>query len=219
MVAAAWGGWPDICHLANSPSICSCINQSVHLSINQSISWPVSYSIVNLNPSISQPVNHPIDPSFSLSQPAHESINLPTYPVSSTSSGGSANNDWKNVIALTIMCQWNMHVDMQAAVELCWLTCVSSELNGEGLTRSGGIDILGSLLARCCTIMPKDVPANQPAAIMTTHALRTCAGMAIFTNAQKELASRCSLLSQSALPCIIVQHGGTVLHSIVNTAS
>ncbi len=91
------------------------------------------------------------------------------------------------------MCQWNMHVDMQAAVELCWLTCVSSELNGEELTRSGGIDILGSLLARCCTIMPKDVPANQPAAIMTTHALRTCAGMAIFANAQKELASRCSL--------------------------
>lgn len=86
-----------------------------------------------------------------------------------------------------------MHVDVQAAVELCWLTCVSSELNGEELTRSGGIDILGSLLARCCTIMPKDVPANQPAAIMTTHALCTCAGMAIFANAQKELASRCSL--------------------------
>ena len=88
-----------------------------------------------------------------------------------------------------------MCVDMQVAVELCWLTCVSSELNGEELTRSGGIDILGSLLARCCTIMPKDVPATQPAAIMTTHALRTCAGMAIFANAQKELASRCSLLT------------------------
>ncbi|KAL0042756.1 hypothetical protein WJX79_009797 [Trebouxia sp. C0005] len=107
---------------------------------------------------------------------------------------------------------------LQVAVELCWLTCVSSELNGEELTRSGGIDILGSLLARCCTIMPKDVPATQPAAIMTTHALRTCAGMAIFANAQKELASRpecvrdvvgcCSLerapaAVDAALQCII----------------
>ena len=38
--------------------------------------------------------------------------------------------------------------------------------------------------------MPKDVPPNQPAAVITTHALRTLAGMATFSNAQKELASR-----------------------------
>ena len=38
--------------------------------------------------------------------------------------------------------------------------------------------------------MPKDVPANQPAAIITTHALRTLAGMAVFPNAHKELAIR-----------------------------
>lgn len=79
---------------------------------------------------------------------------------------------------------------MQAAVELCWLTCVSSELNGEEVTRSGGVDILGSLLARCCAIMPRDVPAHQPAAVITTHALRTLAGMAAFSNAQSELANR-----------------------------
>lgn len=79
---------------------------------------------------------------------------------------------------------------VQAAVELCWLTCVSSELNGEELTRSGGVDILGSLLARCCTVMPKDVPAHQPAAVITTHALRTLAAMASFSNAQNELADR-----------------------------
>lgn len=79
---------------------------------------------------------------------------------------------------------------MQAAVELCWLTCVSSELNGEELTRSGGIGILGSLLARCCTVMPKDVAPHQPAAVISTHVLRTLAGMAIFPNAQDELATR-----------------------------
>lgn len=84
-------------------------------------------------------------------------------------------------------------VTVQAAVELCWLTCASSELNGEELTRAGGVDILGSLLARCCAIMPKDVAPNQPAAVITTHALRTLAGMAAFSNAQGELASRCAL--------------------------
>ncbi|KAL0040215.1 hypothetical protein WJX77_000548 [Trebouxia sp. C0004] len=119
---------------------------------------------------------------------------------------------------------------LQAAVELCWLTCVSSELNGEELCRSGGIDILGSLLARCCTIMPKDVPANQPAAIMTTHALRTCAGMAIFANAQKELASRrecvrdvvgcCSLerapaAVDAALQCIIQMAAAPALQELL----
>ena len=28
---------------------------------------------------------------------------------------------------------------LQAAVELCWLTCAASRLNGEELTRSGGV--------------------------------------------------------------------------------
>lgn len=90
---------------------------------------------------------------------------------------------------------------MQAAVELCWLTCASSELNGEELTRSGGVDILGSLLARCCAIMPKDVAPNQPAAIITTHALRTLAGMAAFSNAQGELVSRCVPSALPHRPC------------------
>ena len=79
---------------------------------------------------------------------------------------------------------------MQAAVELCWLTCVSSELNGEELTRSGGVQTLGALLARCCAIMPRDVAAIQPAAVTSTHTLRTLAGMAAFPNARAELADR-----------------------------
>jgi hypothetical protein len=38
---------------------------------------------------------------------------------------------------------------LQAAVELCWLTCACSRLNGEELTRSGGVALLGELLMRC----------------------------------------------------------------------
>ena len=97
---------------------------------------------------------------------------------------------------------------MQAAVELCWLSCVSSELNGEELTRSGGVDILGALLARCCTVMPQDVPPNQPSAVIACHALRTLAGMAIFANAKSELTSRYSIACKhnTVQSCVMYSH-------------
>lgn len=34
-------------------------------------------------------------------------------------------------------------------MQLCWLTCACSALNGEELTRSGGVGLLGELLLRC----------------------------------------------------------------------
>ncbi len=40
-------------------------------------------------------------------------------------------------------------------MELCWLTCVSSALNGEELTRSGGVATLGALLMRCFSVLPQ----------------------------------------------------------------
>ena len=79
---------------------------------------------------------------------------------------------------------------LQAAVELCWLTCISSELNGAELTRSGGVLIMGRLLSRCCTILPPDVHATQPTAVVATHALRAFGGMAAFKHAREELAER-----------------------------
>ena len=89
-------------------------------------------------------------------------------------------------------------------MELCWLSCVSSELNGAELTRSGGVDILGALLARCCSVMPQDVAPNQASAVIATHCLHTLAGMAIFANAKSELVSRWVVIdscSHSALSC------------------
>ena len=50
---------------------------------------------------------------------------------------------------------------MQAAVELCWLTCVSSALNGEELTRCGGAATLGQLLTRTVSVLPDDVLPTQ----------------------------------------------------------
>ena len=79
---------------------------------------------------------------------------------------------------------------LQAGVELCWLTCVSSELNAEELTRSGGVPILGRLLQRCYAVMPTDVAAHVPAAVIVTQCLRAFAGMCAFSNGQKELISR-----------------------------
>lgn len=40
----------------------------------------------------------------------------------------------------------------KAAVELLWLTCVSSALNGEELIRSNGVELLGSLLVDCMSV-------------------------------------------------------------------
>ena len=78
-------------------------------------------------------------------------------------------------------------------MELCWLTCVSSDLNGEELTRSGGVDTLGALLQRCYAVMPRDAAPSLPAAMIETQCLRTFAGMAAFGNARRELVSRQAL--------------------------
>lgn len=78
---------------------------------------------------------------------------------------------------------------LQTAVELCWLTCVCSPLNGEELTRSAGVQILGNLLMRCLSIIPMDVAPTEPAAIILTHALRTFVGLSMFANARIEIAN------------------------------
>ena len=77
------------------------------------------------------------------------------------------------------------------AVELCWRTCISSRSNGEELARSGGVEILGALLARCCAVLTPDAAPTVPAATIAAHALRALAGMAAFPHAQAELLARC----------------------------
>lgn len=76
---------------------------------------------------------------------------------------------------------------LQAATELCWLTCACSRLNAEELTRAGGLRLLGGLLVRCIAVVPADVAPHQPAAVIATHALRALAAMAAFENARAQL--------------------------------
>ena len=79
----------------------------------------------------------------------------------------------------------------QVAVELCWRTCISSRSNGEELARSGGVEALGALLARCCAVLTREAAPTAPAALIAAHALRALAGMAAFPHAQAELLLRC----------------------------
>lgn len=74
-------------------------------------------------------------------------------------------------------------------MELCWLTCVASELNGEELTRARGVAVLGRLLQRCLAVVPADVPPTAPAAAIAANCLRAFAGMAAFPAARAELAA------------------------------
>ncbi|KAK9822709.1 hypothetical protein WJX81_005943 [Elliptochloris bilobata] len=90
---------------------------------------------------------------------------------------------------------------LQAAVELCWLTCVASELNGEELTRSGGVAALGRLLQRCLAVLPADAPPTAPAAGIAANCLRAFAGMAAFANARAELAARPALVGDIVRAC------------------
>ncbi len=77
-------------------------------------------------------------------------------------------------------------------MELCWLTCVSSELNGGELTRSGGVDSLGRLMQRCLDVLPRDAAPTLPAVVIAMHCMRTFAGMASFPDAREQLQHRCA---------------------------
>ena len=86
-------------------------------------------------------------------------------------------------------------------MELCWLTCVSSELNGEELTRTGGVATLGALLMRCASVAPRDVRPDAPMAVIATQCLRTFAGMAAFATARQELVDKCAFSVFLPVPC------------------
>lgn len=73
------------------------------------------------------------------------------------------------------------------ASELIWLTCASSLLNGEELVRDGGIPLLATLLSRCMCIVQPTTPANDPAAVIVTNAMRTFSVLSQFENARCEI--------------------------------
>ena len=81
------------------------------------------------------------------------------------------------------------------AIELCWLTCSTSPRNAEELLRAGGVGVLGQLLGRCVGVMPLDAAPNSEQAVITTHVLRTLAGLAAVEGGRHELGGLGQIVS------------------------
>lgn len=104
---------------------------------------------------------------------------------------------------------------VQTAIELLWLTCACSNLNGEELTRSGGIQLLGNLLSRCINILPSDEASpTNPAAIIATQTLRALAVMSSFEVARFELEKRQLMVMRDVVRCMKFER----LHAAVDAA-
>jgi len=104
---------------------------------------------------------------------------------------------------------------VQTAIELLWLTCACSNLNGEELTRSGGIQLLGNLLSRCINILPSDEASpTDPAAIIMTQTLRALAVMSSFEVARFELEKRQLMVMRDVVRCMRFER----LHAAVDAA-
>ncbi|WIA10346.1 hypothetical protein OEZ85_010538 [Tetradesmus obliquus] len=88
-----------------------------------------------------------------------------------------------------------------AAIELCWLTCVASKRNAEELMRSGGLPLLAGLLSRCVGILSMDVAPTAPEAVITSHTLRTLAGLAAVDAARREMEKQRQLLADIVKCC------------------
>ncbi len=107
----AWGGWRDHSHLAKQSinpfmhqSISPSINQSINQSVSHSVGRSVIQSIASLNQSasqsVSQLINHFQSVKSCVNQSTHQLI-LCLWDLIR----GATYNDWKNNVALTIMCQ------------------------------------------------------------------------------------------------------------------
>ncbi len=105
---------------------------------------------------------------------------------------------------------------VQAAVQLCWLTCVCTRLNADELVRVGGVPVLTGLLQRCMGLMPSGGAAgnssqgasgpsgadparqggqlDEHAAAIATNALRCFAGLATTEIAREQLVGRRDLV-------------------------
>lgn len=94
---------------------------------------------------------------------------------------------------------------LQTAAELCWLTCAASKLNGEELTRSGGVALIGALLTRCMSVVAVDAPPEDPAALLATQALRAFACMAAFPTARADIEGQETLLSDALRACALTR--------------
>ncbi|WIA30400.1 hypothetical protein OEZ86_000485 [Tetradesmus obliquus] len=73
--------------------------------------------------------------------------------------------------------------------------------NAEELMRSGGLPLLAGLLSRCVGILSMDVAPTAPEAVITSHTLRTLAGLAAVDAARREMEKQRQLLADIVKCC------------------
>ena len=91
---------------------------------------------------------------------------------------------------------------LESQVQLCWLTCVSSPLNGEELHRCGGLPVLASILRLGMTNLSQDVSPNDPAAAAVAYTLRTLAGLSALESVQDAFISSGRLIADILRGCL-----------------
>ena len=100
-------------------------------------------------------------------------------------------------------------------VQLCWLTCVSSHLNGEELFRSGGLDILAKLLRRCLAHVERDVGPLEPPAVIASYTVRTLAGLAGLPPVQASFAGFQGVLVRDLVDGCLFTHAPALAEAAV----
>ena len=91
---------------------------------------------------------------------------------------------------------------LEHQVQLCWLTCVSSPLNGEELHRCGGLPVLSAVLRLAMTNMSPDVGPNDPAAAAVAYTLRTLAGLSALESVQDAFIGSNALIADILRGCL-----------------
>ena len=91
---------------------------------------------------------------------------------------------------------------LESQVQLCWLTCVSSPLNGEELHRCGGLPVLASVLRLGMTNLSQDISPNDPAAAAVAYTLRTLAGLSALESVQDAFISSGGLIADILRGCL-----------------
>lgn len=107
---------------------------------------------------------------------------------------------------------------LEAATKLCWLTCVCCTLNGEELHRSGGIDLLSTLISRLLSALPKEASTTLIGCRILTYALRTLAGLAAFEAPRDDFVKR-PLLLHDIMKCIYFENSPSIIEASVHCIS
>jgi len=101
---------------------------------------------------------------------------------------------------------WPASDHLEKQVLLCWLTCVSSHLNGEELFRCSGLDILSQVLRKCLVQRTDDCGPLDPPSAVAAYVLRTMAGLAALPTVQGEFRGFKGVLVRDIVDACLIQN-------------